>query len=232
MAFLKLNKILAKELSQSSLFADFATNFSNKIFIGMDEAGRGPWAGPLVAAALILKDEKIKLPKLNDSKLVKEEDREKLFQQLKSAADFGIGIVESSEIDAHGLTKAVNMAFERALIELFKKLKIKKFDVTTTGNFFGLIDGRDKMKLPIDYKSIIKGDQKVKQIAAASIIAKVTRDHLMIDFAKQHPEYGFDDHKGYGTERHQRALKEFGICKIHRRSYKPVMEFLGKDISN
>lgn len=179
------------------------------IVAGCDEAGRGPWAGPVSAAAVIIPPH-TKLPGLNDSKVLTHQRREKLFQLIISRCDYGVGLVCNQEIDKIGLTAATNKAYALAIASLQQ-----------TPNFL-LIDGRDKFKLPIPFTSIVKGDSKVREIAAASIIAKVTRDRLMISSHQQYPQYDFHLHKGYGTKRHHQALKKHGICQLHRQSYAPI----------
>lgn len=176
----------------------------------MDEAGRGSWAGPVVAAAVIL-PKNFKLPGLTDSKLLSAEQRDKLYLKITEKCDFGVGIIPHEIIDKYGLLHATFLAFEMALDDL--KGTPDKI----------LIDGRDNFNFKIPHESIIKGDLKIKAISAASIIAKVTRDRIMIEYAKVYPIYGFELHKGYGTARHQRALVEHGTCRIHRLSYAPIM---------
>jgi ribonuclease HII len=190
-----------------------------KIICGLDEVGRGPWAGPLVVCALILKSHFV-FKGLKDSKQLSPLKREEVFQRLQKYAFFAIGMAEVEEIDRLGLTKATNLAYLRAL----ENLPIKPD--------YLLIDGRDKMKLPYPYRTIIKGDEKVKLIACASIVAKVTRDRLMVELAVRYPEYGFELHKGYGTERHQAALRTHGICEIHRKSFQPVKEQIRFETKN
>lgn len=194
---------------------------------GIDEVGRGCWAGPLVACALMFNQD-IKIKDLKDSKQLTKEKREEVFEILSRAQSeqkvfFGVGISEVCEVDDLGVIKANNLAFVRALEEM------RKAGADAQGpqrNFsapkFLLVDGRDKLILPYPFATVIKGDEKIKMIACASIIAKVTRDRMMCELAKKYPEYGFELHKGYGTERHQQAINEHGITAIHRRHYKPV----------
>jgi ribonuclease HII len=184
------------------------------VLCGIDEVGRGPWAGPIVASAVILVEE-IRFKGLKDSKKLTAKARAEACKILQQKAFFGIGKVESKEVDKLGLIKATNAAFIRALEDMCKKKGCPKPD-------FLLVDGRDRLKLPYPHKTIIKGDEKLKLIACASIIAKVTRDNIMDEFAAKFPDYGFDEHKGYGTARHQQALKSHGACEIHRKSFKPV----------
>ncbi len=189
---------------------------------GIDEVGRGCWAGPLVASAFRLYED-IKITALKDSKQLSKERREEVFAILSKARDegkcaFGVGISQVAEIDDMGVIRANNLAFVRALEEMDASTTSQKRSALK----FLLVDGRDKLILPLPHKTVIKGDEKIKIIACASIIAKVTRDKMMSDLALKYPNYGFELHKGYGTEQHQKALNEHGITPIHRRHYKPV----------
>lgn len=177
--------------------------------VGMDEAGRGSWAGPVVAAAVIL-PRGLRLGGLNDSKLVLPAKREELFGKIIKTCAYGVGLASHEEVDQCGLLQATFYAFKRAL----ENLPVKADHI--------LIDGRDKFAFVIPHTSIIRGDQKVRCISAASIIAKVTRDRLMVEYSKKYPQYGFDIHKGYGTEVHQEALRTHGPCELHRKSYEPL----------
>lgn len=228
-----------------------------KIVCGLDEVGRGPWAGPLVACALVLKKD-VAVRGARDSKQLNARQREKIFKKLQQVALYGVGVVSVEEIDKMGLIAANNLAFNRALKELKNAPRgcADNFNVgnsrdgvgekqmtrssrpvsslvksgTTPGTGvvpdFLLVDGRDRLSLPYPHKTIIRGDSKIKIIACASIIAKVVRDRMMVELAQKYPDYGFDEHKGYGTERHQNALRKFGACAIHRRSFLPVRKIL------
>jgi len=180
-----------------------------QIIAGMDEAGRGSWAGPVVAGAVIL-PKGTKLPGLTDSKLLNHTKREVLFEKITDKCDFGVGIASQDEVDEFGLMHATFKAFERALNQL-----------ETIPDHL-LIDGRDKFKFQVPHTSIIKGDLKERCISAASIVAKVARDRIMIELDKTYPEYGFANHKGYGTKRHHASLREHGPSAIHRVSYAPL----------
>lgn len=186
---------------------------------GVDEVGRGPWAGPLVACAYI----EIKLTrnvKITDSKKLSKLQRENAFIKLMKNGIVGIGRVEPQEIDKLGLIKANNLAFQRAIANL----KIKPD--------FIMIDGKDRIfpetTQNIPFKSIVHGDSLVRAISCASIIAKVTRDRLMEDFAYKYPGYSFEKNMGYGTKSHIQALAKYGPSRIHRMSYKPVKALMGK----
>jgi len=200
MAFLSLKKILGTEEAA--------------LVCGMDEAGRGPWAGPVVTCAFMTRDV-FRIKGLKNSKALSAKRREEIAKKLKAKSDYGIGMASHQEIDKLGLMKATNLAFRRAVEKLLRKRGVKRPDIL-------VIDGRDKWNLPIPYKTVIKGDEKIRIVACASILAKVERDRLMRKFSKEFPKYGFENHMGYGTKQHQKAIKEHGVCKIHRKSYKPV----------
>lgn len=176
---------------------------------GVDEAGRGPLAGPVVAAACII-PENIFIAGVDDSKKLTPARREEIFEDIisNSAIHYAVGIVSSEEIDSINIYQATI----KAMLQALQLLKLQPDMV--------LVDG---MALPnIMCQKIIQGDSKSHSIASASIIAKVTRDRLMVEYHRQWPQYGFDKHKGYGTARHLSALKEFGPCPVHRFSFEPV----------
>lgn len=184
-----------------------------EIIAGVDEAGRGPLAGPVVAAAVILSDDKIE--GLNDSKKLSAKKRETLFTEInEKVKSIGIGIVGEKEIDKLNILVATQKAMQIALGKLNQKPTL------------ALIDGYGLPNQVIKNKGIIKGDTKVEAIMAASIIAKVTRDSLMMEYNIVFPEYGFDKHKGYGTKQHMEALNQFKATPIHRKSFKPVLNNL------
>lgn len=180
---------------------------------GIDEAGRGPWAGPVSAACVVL-PAGLKLKGLNDSKKLNEEQREVLYERIMAKADVGFAFSSEKVIDRYGIKKANHMAMKKAISKLSKKPK------------FLLIDGRDKFKFDIPSEDLVKGDQRMRCIAAASIIAKVERDRFMKKMAKKYPKYDFHLHKGYGTRRHQELLKKNGACAIHRKTFKPIAEVI------
>ncbi len=180
-----------------------------EIIAGVDEAGRGPLAGPVVAAAVILSDDKIE--GLRDSKKLSAKKREVLFQEINdNAVSVGIGIVGEREIDRTNILAATYKAMQIALGRLNQKPTL------------ALIDGYKLPNQVIPNKGIIKGDTKVETIMAGSIVAKVTRDAIMLEYDKIFPDYGFAKHKGYGTKQHMEALIEFKATPIHRKSFKPV----------
>jgi len=182
-----------------------------ELVAGVDEVGRGPLAGPIVAAAVIFSP-KTKINGLNDSKKLTSTMREKLYIEIQEKAlAVGIAWLDHKMIDKLNIGKANRLVLKMAV----EALKIVPQ--------YLLIDGkRIKVELPIPQLSIIKGDGKCASIAAASIIAKVTRDRMMQEFHKQYPEYGFDRHKGYGTKEHFAMLEKHGPCPIHRKSFFPV----------
>ncbi len=180
-----------------------------EIIAGVDEAGRGPLAGPVVAAAVILSDTKIE--GLRDSKKLSAKKRELLFEEINdNAISVGIGVVSEREIDKINVLAATQKAMQMALGRLNRKPTL------------ALIDGYKLPNQVIPNKGIIKGDTKVESIMAASIIAKVTRDTIMLEYDKIFPEYGFAQHKGYGTKQHMEALSNYKATPIHRKSFKPV----------
>jgi ribonuclease HII len=182
-----------------------------KVPAGVDEAGRGPLAGPVVAAAVILPEE-CEINGLNDSKKLSPQKREILFDQIKRlAVSIGVGIVEPEEIDRINILRATLLAMEIAV----KDLKPQPDSL--------LIDGNIPTSLLIPQETVVNGDSICYSIAAASIIAKVTRDSIMDDYHNIHPEYNFKKHKGYPTKEHLEALRKFGPCPIHRKTFRGVL---------
>lgn len=174
---------------------------------GVDEAGRGPLAGPVCAAAVILPPH-IEIPGLNDSKKLTDKKRRELFPLIKSCAvAYGIAFADNYEIDEINILQATYLAMERALNVLNMKPEI------------ALIDGNRAKDFGIPVETVIKGDARSASIAAASILAKVTRDDLMLEMAQKYPQYSFEVHKGYGTKAHYEALTNHGPCEIHRMSF-------------
>ena len=211
---------LEKELARLAAMHEYENAHADVRFIaGIDEAGRGPLAGPVVAACCILPKDAVILY-LNDSKKVTALRREALLPEIKEKAiAYGIGIVDEKRIDEINILQADYEAMRIAVQKTSAMLQAK-----------GLADApglllNDAVTIPgveIPQESIIKGDAKSASIAVASIIAKVTRDRLMDEYDKVYPEYGFAQHKGYGTAQHIEALKKYGPCPIHRRSFEPV----------
>ena len=175
---------------------------------GIDEAGRGPLAGPVVVASVILPKDSL-IEGVNDSKKISESKREKIYQQIiEEAISYGVGIIDQKEIDDINILNATKKGLTKSIKELSIKPDIILVDALTKIDTLG-----------IPYKSIIKGDAKTYAIAAASIIAKVTRDRIMRQWDEVYPQYGFSGHKGYGTAKHIQAIKENGICMLHRKSF-------------
>lgn len=174
---------------------------------GIDEAGRGPLCGPVVSAAVILKKEDY-IEGVNDSKKLSEKKREKLFDEINErAVAIGIGIVDERTIDEINILEATRLAMKKAV----ENLQVKPEHV--------LVDAEKKVPIEISYTPIIKGDALSVSIAAASIIAKVTRDRMLYEMDKKYPEYGLAKNKGYGTKAHVEAIKQYGLTEIHRKSF-------------
>ncbi len=181
---------------------------------GIDEAGRGPWAGPVVAAAVIL--ERRRMPTgINDSKKLPALQREILFEAITKHCRHGIGVASVEEIDTLNILGATKLAMQRAVSMLSPLPDI------------ALVDGNSDPSLPCPAKLVIGGDALCMSIAAASILAKVTRDRLMRELAVECPGYGWEHNAGYGTECHQQALARLGVTPYHRRSFRPIQELLG-----
>jgi ribonuclease HII len=194
-----------------------------KYVVGIDEAGRGPLAGPVAAGAVLIleKDfkEAHKIKSVKDSKKLKEEKRKEVYLNLikDKRIKWGIGMVSEKIIDKINILEATKLAMIKAVKDLEKKNGIKAD--------FLILDGKIKLNLKIDQKSIVKGDDKVFSISAASIIAKVKRDELMEKYDKKYPQYNFKKHKGYGTREHLEKIKKYGACEIHRKSFAPINQF-------
>ena len=177
------------------------------ILCGVDEAGRGPLAGPVCAAAVIL-PRGLEIPGLNDSKKLSEKRREALYDVIVSSAmAYGIAFADVEEIERLNILHATFLAMNRAIAQLSVKSEL------------ALIDGNRNSDIEMPSCCIVRGDSRCADIAAASILAKVTRDRYMIKMAEQYPQYGFEQHKGYGTKQHYAALREYGATPIHRMSF-------------
>lgn len=188
------------------------------LIAGVDEAGRGPWAGPVVAAAVIFADGGV--PRgLNDSKLLSAEDRERLYDKIRKVARVGIGIVDVPDIDSINILQATLRAMQQAVACL------------GTAPEAILVDGNICPQLPTRAIAVVDGDRLCPSIAAASIIAKVTRDRLMQCLADDFPGYGWDSNKGYGTRQHAEAIVKFGVTQHHRRSFAPIRLALTGNVS-
>jgi ribonuclease HII len=193
----------------------------NAVVAGVDEAGRGPWAGPVVAAATVLSHvdlPEILLHGLDDSKKLSHPKRVHLFDALNAshAVRIGVGQASVEEIDAHNILQATYIAMQRAIAALGCAVDV------------AIVDGNRAPPLPCRVQTLVKGDSLSLSIAAASIVAKVTRDRMMITFAEQHPGYGWATNMGYGTAEHQDALQRLGVTEHHRRSFAPIRAYLEK----
>lgn len=178
-----------------------------RVIIGIDEAGRGPLAGPVVAAAVIIDEYFEEFETINDSKKLNEKKREALFDVIIEKCKIGVGIATVEEIDSMNILNANFLAMRRALEDLEEKGLV-------------LVDGNQLIReYSGEQKFVVKGDSKSLSIAAASIIAKVTRDRIMLKVAEKHPEYGFEKHKGYGTKLHREKILELGATDIHRKTF-------------
>ena len=196
---------------------EFETKASHQGFkniAGIDEAGRGPLAGPVVAAAVILPSQ-VNIPGLNDSKKLSTKKREELFPKIQEISVFyGVAVVDQKVIDKINILQAARLAMKQAV----ETLKI------TPGLL--LIDGNQKIDSTLNQWVIVKGDSRSLSIAAASVLAKVTRDRIMDDYHKLYPQYEFNRHKGYGTKLHRNLIQEHGPCPIHRNTFKGVAEYI------
>jgi len=187
------------------------------LVIGVDEAGRGPLAGPVVAAAVVLKTHRFK-NRIDDSKKLSHKQRENAFLEIIDNSIFGLGIVEEGQIDSINIFEASRLAMQKAVDSLIDKVIFDEY----SNNAFVLADGNMRLNFPYPYLSLINGESKSQSIAAASILAKVTRDRIMSVYDKIYPEYGFLKHKGYSTELHRKTISELGLSKIHRKTFSCV----------
>lgn len=200
-----------KEIERLNVLKEFENKLYSeglKYIAGIDEAGRGPLAGPVVVGIAIMKPDSF-IEGVNDSKKISEKKRELLYEQITNEAiDWSVGIVDQNEIDEINILNATKKALHMAITNL----KIKPDRI--------LVDALEHIDTcGIPYTSIIKGDAKVYSISAASIIAKVTRDRMMKEYDEIYPKYGFAGHKGYGTAKHIQAIKAYGPCPLHRKTF-------------
>jgi len=204
------------KISSTISLLDFENQYWSQYhyIAGFDEAGRGAWAGPVAAAAVIF-DQGVVIEGIDDSKKLAPKKREQLFDKIKkNCVSYGIALVDAEVIDEINILEATKKAMLMALSQLSPQPDLL------------FIDGQMTLKSDIPQKAIIDGDALSHSIAAASILAKVARDRLMVDFAKTFPDYGFEQHKGYGTKKHQQALVQNGCLSIHRKSYGPIAKLL------
>ncbi len=198
---------MEKEIIDWLYYENNARNNGYSIICGVDEAGRGPLAGPVYAAAVVLKKEQI-IEGVNDSKKLSEKKREALFDKIiNEVEDFSIASGSAKEIDEYNILNATFLAMKRAVDGLKTKPK------------YAMIDGNRLPPLDIPAETIVKGDAKSLSIAAASILAKVSRDRYMLEMAEKYPQYQFEKHKGYGTKLHYEMLDKYGPCEIHRQTF-------------
>ena len=190
----------------------FDDQYGNTV-LGVDEAGRGPLAGPVTAACAMFHDRAL-IPSLNDSKRLCAKKRSYLFQQIKKQAYVYVGHASVEEIDQINILEATKRAMHRAIEQCYQQFNAHPSMI--------LIDGNQPLSLRSPSKTVIKGDQKSAAIAAASIIAKVTRDRIMAKIHQEYPAYGFLSHAGYGTKTHLAAIEKYGPSPIHRKSFKPL----------
>jgi len=203
----------------------------SSLIIGIDEAGRGPLAGPVVAAAVMLKPSPLKrfaIPRyrerLDDSKKLLPAQRELSFIEISKKSLFGVGLKDHCFIDRKNIRRATHAAMKQAVERLVKEYcrRNKKRETAIRRDICVLIDGNSGPVLPYRTVQIKKGDSKSFSIAAASIVAKVTRDRIMCSYDRQYPAYGFSRHKGYGTRSHMEAIQRHGPCPIHRKTFAPI----------
>ncbi|MFQ5764759.1 MAG: ribonuclease HII [Rhodospirillales bacterium] len=200
---------------------DAARGDGHAVVAGVDEAGRGPWAGPVVAGAVILDRARLSPAlerSLDDSKKLPKTRREALFEALSAEAHIGVGRAEVAEIDALNILGATLLAMARAV------------DALGAAPDLALVDGNRAPALPCPVRCVVRGDGQSLSIAAASIAAKVTRDEIMAGLADTFPGYGWERNAGYGTPEHRAAIERLGVTPVHRRTYAPIREALGRNI--
>lgn len=202
------------------------------LVVGVDEAGRGPLCGPVVAAAVCYKNPDFVIPVelekdfalIRDSKKLSEKQREKIYDLIQEHFSVGVGIVHADTIDRINILEATFLAMKSALSQLMKNIPAQHENHGRGPQAYVLVDGNQKIpNLSLEQETVVGGDGTVKSIAAASIIAKVTRDRMILEYDRQYPQYGLAKHKGYGTKVHMDALRKYGPTPIHRMSFKPVL---------
>ena len=191
-----------------------------KYVAGVDEVGRGPLIGPVVTACVVL-DKDFKLDGLTDSKKLTEKKREQYYEYIiNNCVAYAVGECSPTEIDKYNILEATKIAMKKAIDKVNEKIKLD----------YVLIDGNMKFDFSYKYESIVKGDSKSISIAAASVVAKVTRDRMLIELDKKYPEYGFKSHKGYPTKKHIEAIYKYGLIPGYRKTFKPISDILEKDL--
>lgn len=196
-------------------------SYKNKIAVGIDEAGRGPLAGPVVACVVYLESEFFNseiYKEINDSKKISKKKRQIIFDYLINNVKYGVGIVDAKKIDEINILNATKLAMKKSYEDFIKKYDIWPQIILVDGNFIPF----DKVDKILEILSIVKGDQKSLSISAASIIAKETRDKIMIKLSESFPEYLWHKNSAYGTKEHIEKIKNIGICKYHRKSFEPI----------
>ncbi len=209
------------------------------LVVGVDEAGRGPLCGPVVASAVYYKNPSFVIPLelekdfslIRDSKKLSEKQREKMFDFIQAHFFVGVGIVHAETIDRINILEATFLAMRSAISEL-RRIMNQESGIMKERTMYVLVDGNQEIpNLSLKQETVVGGDGAVKSIAAASIIAKVTRDRMIIEYDKQYPQYGLAQHKGYGTKVHMDALRKYGPTPIHRMSFKPVQLSLPENVN-
>lgn len=191
-----------------------------KYVAGVDEVGRGPLIGPVVTACVVL-DKNFKLDGLTDSKKLTEKKREQYYEYIiNNCVAYAVGECSPTEIDKYNILEATKIAMKKSIDKVNEKIKLD----------YVLIDGNMKFDFSYNYESIVKGDSKSISIAAASVVAKVTRDRMLIELDKKYPEYGFKSHKGYPTKKHIEAIYKYGLIPGYRKTFKPISDILEKDL--
>ncbi|MGM0902018.1 MAG: ribonuclease HII [Bacillota bacterium] len=206
-------QVLHKKFLEMTSFEEDLRHQGFQFIAGIDEAGRGPLAGPVVAAAVILPKD-FYLPGIDDSKKLTEQKREDYYERIKmEAISVGVGIIDAAEIDRINILEAAKKAMLEAVTQLAPKPDYLLVDAV-------------KLETPYPSESLIKGDARSITIAAASIIAKVTRDRMMKEISRKYPDYGFSSNMGYGTAAHLEAIKRYGVTPYHRKSFAPVKDYI------
>jgi len=210
------------------------------LVVGVDEAGRGPLCGPVVASAVCYKNLSFAIPLelekefslIRDSKKLSEKQREKMSDFIQEHFYVGLGIVHAETIDRINILEATFLAMKSAISQLMKNIGAQHENYDRSSQAYVLVDGNQEIpNLSLKQETVVGGDGMVKSIAAASIIAKVTRDRMIIEYDKQYPQYGLARHKGYGTKVHMDALRKYGPTPIHRMSFKPVQLSLPENVN-
>jgi len=190
------------------------------LVLGLDEAGRGPLAGPVVAGAVALTTFEFQ-SKVRDSKTLSAPQRERAFHEIMAKAYVGVGVMSEAVVDSHNILEATFLAMNNAVLQLLARLPVPlRAKVDQQSNIFLLVDGnRFKTDLPYPFRTLVKGDSRSLSVACASIIAKVTRDRILDTYDKVFPDYGFRQHKGYPTVAHKKAIKKHGLSIVHRKTF-------------